>query len=125
MSKFSGKCDLYDWFGMIACVPGETPYECYKRLGSEIFYSYGGDDRPVRIEKPSDLVMFYPFIAGAHIYSKDGDDIHWIPRGSYLADIVTYAPGTAARYLQELLDEYWRVREEEDPKYESKDKNNS
>ena len=66
--------------------------------------------------------MFYPFIAGTHIYSKDGDDIHWISKGSYLADIVTYAPGTAAHYLQELLDEYWRVKEEEDPKYEARDR---
>lgn len=116
MSKFSGKCDLYDWFGMIACDPGETPYECYKRLGTQIFYKYNGHDIPVRIGKPSDLVMFYPFISSVHSYSKD-KDAHWISRGSYLADIVTYAPGTAARYLQELLDEYWRVKEEEDPKY--------
>ena len=117
MSRFSGKCDLYDWFGMIACEDGETPYECYKRLGSYIFYSHGGDDIPVRIEKPSDLVMFYPFIASAHSYSKDGDDTHWISKGSYLADICMYAPATAARYLQDLLDEYWRVKDAEDPKY--------
>ena len=117
MSKFTGKCDLYDWFGMIACNEGETPYECFKRVNGKIYM----DDRirveEVRIEKPSDLVMFYPFISYEHFYSKDGEDIHYIRRGSYLADTVSYNPQGAAHGLQALMDEYWRVREEEDPKY--------
>ena len=117
MSKYTGKCDIYDWFGMLACKEDETPYECYKRLGSKIYM----DDRirleEVKIEKPSDLVMFYPFVAYEHCSSSDGTDTHYIRRGSYLADMVSYNPQGAARYLSELMDEYWRVREMEDPKY--------
>ena len=52
MSKFTGKSDLYDWFGMIACEEGETPFECYKRLGSRIFYDGLSDIKgQVKIER--------------------------------------------------------------------------
>ena len=113
MSKFTGKCDIYDWFGMIARNDDETPYECYKRLGSVLMLN----DRPVKIEKPSDLVMFYPFVSASHAHSKD-KDVHWLStKGSYFADTVCYNPQGAARGLSKLMDEYWRVREEEDPKY--------
>lgn len=119
MSKFTGKCDLYDWFGMIACNEGETPYECYKRLGSRIFMAEQTYTNEVKIEKPSDLVMLYPFVAYAHFSSKEGDqkDDHYIRKGSFIADTVGYNPAAAARGLQELLDEYWRVKDEEDPRY--------
>ena len=121
MSKFTGKCDLYDWFGMIACKKGETPYECYKRLGSRIFMGGQTYTDEVKIEKPSDLVMFYPFVAYAHFSSSDetadARDVHYIRKGSFIADTVRYNPAAAARELQELLDEYWRVKNEEDPRY--------
>lgn len=119
MSKFTGKSDLGDWFGMIACEEGETPFECYKRLGSRIFYDGLSDIKgQIKIEKPSDLVLFYPFIDVVHSSSKKGGyDNHYIARGSYLADVASYDSESAARRLQDLLDEYWRVKEEEDPKY--------
>ena len=122
MSKFTGKSDLYDWFGMIACNEGETPYECFKRVNGKIIMDEREWAGEVTIEKPSDLVMFYPFISYMHFHSK-GDldeeyaDVHYIRKGSYLADMVSYNPQGAARGLSELMDEYWRVREEEDPKY--------
>ena len=117
MSRFTGKCDLYDWFGKIACNEGETPYECYKRLDSRIFMAERTYTNEVKIEKPSDLVMFYPFIDYLHYCSEDRKDMHFIPPGSYLSYIAADNPESAARGLQDLLDEYWRVKEEEDPKY--------
>ena len=120
MSKFTGKCDLFDWFGKIACNDGETPYECYKRLGSRIFMNNNVTyTEEVKIEKPSDLVMLYPFVAYLHVCSNcdDQKDDHYIRRGSYLADQVSFNTEGVARGLQALLDEYWRVKEEEDPKY--------
>lgn len=116
MSKYSGKCDIYDWFGMIACNEGETPFECFKRLNAKIYLR---DKRvPVEINKPSDLVLFYPFIDAVHSHSlKDNSDNHFLPKGSYLVDILSYNPTAVAGALQDLLDEYWRVKEEEDPKY--------
>ena len=118
MSRFTCKCDIYDWFGMIACNEGETPYECFKRVNGRIFMRDGDRTEEVKISKPSDLVMFYPFISYMHFYSKEGTDDHFISKGSYLADTVRYNPQGAARCLSELMDEYWRVREEEDPKFE-------
>lgn len=117
MSKFTGKCDIYDWYGMIACNEGETPYECFKRLNGRIFMDERTRVEEVKIEKPSDLVMFYPFISGIHYHSKDGTDDHYIRKGSYLSDTVSYNPAGAAHGLQALMDEYWRVKNEEDPKY--------
>ena len=117
MSKYTGKCDLYDWFGMIACVENETPYECFKRLNGKIVMNEGTYTDVVKIEKPSDLVMFYPFVDYLHFHSQDGEDIHHVRKGSYFADMVSYNPQGAARGLSELMDEYWRVREMEDPKY--------
>lgn len=120
MSKFSGKCDLYDWFGEIACNKGETPYECYKRLGSKIIVGDRIEKREMEIKKPSDLVMFYPFVSYAHFHSatdEPGRDLHYIPMGSFLSEVVTYSPDSAAFYLDAIVKEYWRVKEEEDPKY--------
>ena len=122
MSKFSGKCDLYDWFGRIACKEGETPYECFKRLNSRIFMGESTYKYEVKIEKPSDLVMVYPFADYLHCSSKETDDSeyrddHYITRSSFLSDTFGLNPEFAARGLQDLLDEYWRVKEEEDPKY--------
>ena len=120
MSNFSGKSDLYDWFGMIACNKGETPYECYKRLGSKIIVGDRIDKREMEIKKPSDLVMFYPFVSYAHFFSstdEPGRDVHYIPMMSQLSCTASYSPDSAARYLDNLVKEYWRVKEEEDPKY--------
>lgn len=118
MSKFSGKCDLYDWFGMIACNEGETPYECYKRLGSKIIMDDHIKAREIEIKKPSDLVMFYPFVSFFHGHSNTyGQDVHYIPQKSFLSEVVMVSPDMAAFYLDALVTEYWRVKEEEDPKY--------
>lgn len=115
MSRFTGKTDLYDWFGSIACLGDETPFECYKRLGSELYVN--GIATPVEINKPSDLVLFYPFDDAVHDYSRRGKDKHFLTRGSNYADMISYNPTGVAHGLQDLLDEYWRVKNEEDPKY--------
>lgn len=107
---------MYDWFGMIACNEGETPFECYKRLNAKIYLR---DKRnPVEIEKPSDLVLFYPFIDALHSHSlKDNSDNHFLSKASYFVETLSYNREAVASGLQMLLDEYWRVKEEEDPKY--------
>ena len=119
MSKFSGKCDLYDWFGRIAGNEGETPYECFKRLNARIFMGERTYQYEVKIERPSDLVMFYPFADYLHVGTAEDvvKDDHYINRSSFISDTFGCNPEFAARELQDLLDEYWRVKEEEDPKY--------
>lgn len=116
MSRFSGKCDVYDWFGMIACRPDETPFECFKRRNARIYLT-PGSNYPITIEKPSDLVPFYPFISSSLSSSEYGGDIIVLSH-----DHITYMTGiirssSIMEYRRELLEEYDRVVKEEDPKY--------
>ena len=63
MSKFSGKCDVFDWFGMIAKEDNETPYECFLRRKGKLYAngSFGNKSEPISIKKPSDFVLYYPY----------------------------------------------------------------
>lgn len=114
MSRFSSKCDLWDWLGSIAREPNETPYECYRRLNTKLFlYSdhFTFDEKnEIVIEKPSDLVWYYPYTDAIHVYERDGKDIHVLAKPEFRA--------TAGRFYKDALyQELRRVIAEEDPKY--------
>ena len=110
MSRFSSKCDLWDWFSMVR-EPNETPYETYLRLNTELYFGYPiEEEKRIKIEKPSDLVKFYPYTDGVHMYTKDGKDIHVLSEPEYVEYVGRF-------YKDALLQEYRRVSIEEDPKY--------
>ena len=109
MSKFSGKCDLYDWLYDIAGNADETPYETYKRLNTELYLNEGM--KAIIIRKPSDLVPYYPYYDAVHCYERDVSDRHWLcppQRGNSELDWMM---------RDALQDEYTTVMEMEDPKY--------
>ena len=115
MSKFSGKCDIYDWFGMIACNPDETPFDCFKRRKAKLLLDYDSDN-PVSIDKPSDLVPFYPFVSAAMASSESGDVI--ILSRDYISELTgIISSRSVMEHRRTLLKEYDRVVKEEDPKY--------
>ena len=117
MSKFSGKCDIYDWFGMIACEEDETPFECFVRRKAKM-YRQDNRDYPVKIEKPSDLVPFYPFLMASGAFSSESGDTVVLSNNSYVDDLTGIISAKSVMYYhRELLDEYERIVKEEDPKY--------
>lgn len=109
MSRFSSKCDLWDWLGSIAKEHwDETPYDVYTRLHTELFLNDGM--KPISIKKPSDLVKYYPYFDAVHLYERERSDKHWLcpPKNDPDAD----------RFYQSALEqEYKRAVVEEDPKY--------
>lgn len=108
MSRFSSKCDLWDWLGSIAREPNETPYECYKRLHTELWLNEGM--KPIVVNKPSDLVPYYPYFDAVHVYVRGESDKHWLCP----PEIKEY---TGPFYKMALEYELKRVQIEEDPKY--------
>ena len=116
MSRYSGKCDVFDWFGMIACDDGETPFECFKRRNAKMFHDHDSK-YPITIEKPSDLVPFYPFLTAVMTVSEDNGDRIWLSH-DYVGEMTgIISSESIMRYRRELLEEYDRVAREEDPKY--------
>ena len=53
MSRFSGKCDLYD----SAVEIGE-----YDIKNIRLFISKNGRDYPIKLEEPKDLIPYYPYV---------------------------------------------------------------
>ena len=106
MSRFSSKCDLLDWIEIVS-EPQETPFECFRRLNMKL---YGEDLKPIQINKPSDLVPYYPYSDAVHHYCKNKADEHWLcpPK---------YGEHTEEFYKRALYAELQKVIAEEDPKY--------
>ena len=123
MSKFSGKCDIYDWFGMIAKEENETPYECFVRRNAKIYTNDALVTKadPIKIEKPSDLVMYYPYVSASMVCNNNkGEDTIYLSSRPYPCLFLDIGkPETYVHYTEKLMKEYWRVRNEEDPKYVS------
>ena len=109
MSRFSSKCDLWDWLGSIAHEKFETPYECYLRLHTRLYV--GDDDEPVLITKPSDLVPYYPYYDSVHVYEEGKRDDHWMVPPKYV-------DGRSEWFFKNALyNELKRVEAEEDAAY--------
>jgi len=113
MSRFSNKCDLWDWFSMVR-EANETPFQCYLRLGTKLYQDsakYPLDESArIKIEKPSDLVMYYPYYDSVHVYERGGKDIHVLCKPKY-------GEYTGRFFHDALMQEYRRVSIEEDPDY--------
>lgn len=109
MSRFSNKCDLWDWLGSIAKEQwDETPYDVYLRLNTELFLNE--NMKAIRITKPSDLVKYYPYFDAVHVYERGRSDKHWLCPPKNL-------PETNRYYQAALEQEQKRVEIVEDPKY--------
>ena len=107
MSQFSGKCDLRDWIEIVH-IPCETPFETYRRHNMELIDNKTGNS--ILIQKPSDLVPYYPYYDAAHVYERDKLDKHWLCPPEYNSHVAPY-------YKRQLEHELKRVQAEEDPKY--------
>ena len=69
MSKFSGKCDLYDTVEMISC---ETEKEIQEYIDRTEFYQWN-NDRRVRlyITNRKELALYYPYLVSCMYGSKE------------------------------------------------------
>ena len=109
MSRFSNKCDLYDWLASIAKEQwDETPFDVFKRLHTVLFRN--DTKERIDIDKPSDLVPYYPYYDAVHLYVRDEKDTHYLVppnNGEYIGAFFKVA----------LESELRRVEIEEDPKY--------
>lgn len=66
--SISGKCDFQDTVEL---------YGADKILNNYKIYAAGNDVIPLKFEKPSDLIAYYPYIVGMMCGSKDGyGEIH-------------------------------------------------
>ena len=74
MSKYSGKCDLYD------CIGDYTDEEIAKKV--KVYYA--GSIVPLKIESQKDMMPFYPFIAGIMCGESDGTRVFHIGHRSYV-----------------------------------------
>lgn len=74
MSKYSGKCDLYD------CIGDYTDEEIAKKV--KVYYA--GSIVPLKIESQKDMMPFYPFVAGVMCGESDGTRVFHIGQRSYV-----------------------------------------
>ena len=68
MSRFSGKCDLYDSVVMIGG---------YDVKDIELYLNKGERSYPLKITEARDLIPYYPYVPGMSVYS-DGKYKAWI-----------------------------------------------
>ena len=68
MSRFSGKCDLYDTVEMIYC---DTEEEVQEFIDNSDFYMHiNGRDVPIKITNRKELALYYPFLTSMEIHSN-------------------------------------------------------
>ena len=89
MSKYSGKCDVFDMFA-----------DCSnKYLRSTRFFI---NKEPISIRNQKELAPFYPFLVAVHCADKDGGIVHMTSR-SYVDE---HEEDILAFYLKELMKAY-------------------
>ena len=89
MSKYSGKCDVYDMLGDLT----DQQISEYK------IYAYGNEIIPLKINTPSDLIPYYPYIVRLWF----GDTIHLSEK--------SFVDSEEEEFLTFYMDElkrYWR-----------------
>ena len=80
MSQYSGKCDVADW---ISGMEKRDP-DFAKKINL-----YAGDSdhkAKVPVERPEDIVPYYPFIVGMGCGERDGKTSMWIGSKSYITE---------------------------------------
>ena len=69
MSRFSGKCDLYDTVEMIYC---KTDEEVQNFIDNAEFYIYENNRRHrLRITSRKELALYYPFLLSTDVHSDN------------------------------------------------------
>lgn len=74
MSKYSGKCDLYDSIGDYSDEDIATKVKIY----------YASSIVPLDVKSQKDIMPFYPFVAGIMYGESDGTRVFHIGRRSYV-----------------------------------------
>lgn len=69
MSRFSGKCDFYD------CV---ASFYTFEEIQNKVKIFVGKSDKPLKIEKMTDLIPYYPYLIslGAYDIVDRTDTVH-------------------------------------------------
>jgi len=92
MSKYSGKCDLYDSIGDYNDEDIATKVRIY----------YADSIVPLDIKNQKDIMPFYPFVAGVMFGESDGTRVFHIGRRSYVdeqeEEFVSFAKCSIERY---------------------------
>lgn len=65
MSRYSGKCDLADWV--------EISGGFYEFVSNNPSIYVGDSEQPLRFEKESELMPYYPYVVSVCVHNKDGD----------------------------------------------------
>lgn len=80
MSQYSGKCDVADW---ISGMESKDP-DFVKKIN---LYVCDGDTKTrIPLEKPEDIVPYYPFIVGMGCGERGGKTSMWIGTKSYITE---------------------------------------
>lgn len=95
MSKYSGKCDLYDSLIMIKDI---------KDYSKVKIYAYNNDIVPLRIDFERDAMPFYPYLTTIMSGDKDGNTIIHLSSESY---VDTNENEHLSWYLEDIK-KYWR-----------------
>ena len=95
MSKYSGKCDLYDSLIMIKDI---------KDYSKVKIYAYNNDIVPLRIDFERDAMPFYPYLTIMMNGDKDGNTIIHLSSESY---VDTDENEHLSWYLEDIK-KYWR-----------------
>ena len=94
MSKYSGKCDLYDSIGDYSDEDIATKVKIY----------YAGSIVPLDVKSQKDIMPFYPFVAGVMYGESNGTRVFHIDRRSYVdeqeEEFVEFAKRSIERYYK-------------------------
>lgn len=76
MSRFSGKCDFYD------CV---ASFYTFEEIQNKVKIFVGKSDKPLKIEKMTDLIPYYPYLISLGVYDiVDRTDTVHLTSKSYI-----------------------------------------
>lgn len=95
ISRYSGKCDLYDVLVDIREVTDFSKIKIYAANNTII---------PLRIDSQKDLMPYYPYIIGMHVSDGEGNMIVYLSKKSYV-DIEEEGHLT---WALNSLKQYWR-----------------
>ena len=100
MSRFSGKCDLYD------CIIIHGSFDEFKKRFPHIYIGHG--DTPIKYKRLKDLVPYYPYIPWFVYSEKKGHGIIRLSERSYIDELEENGS-----MPKETADRYRRMLEEE------------
>lgn len=107
MSKYSGKCDLYDSIGDYSD----------EDIANKVKIYYAGSIVPLDAKSQKDVMPFYPFVAGIMYGESDGTRIFHIGRRSYVDSQEEEIVKSAKREVERYYNRCKRKKMDFDPNY--------